>query len=339
MTDGDRGLEELVAEAIRLGSAGDCGPRALTVNDQIVRRRPTDVGARIRLARCAVAAGEYDRALQELDEAALWNPTARQVGFIQDVRDDIRCAKRLQEWSARPSPASGQPVRGAGRSGAIVARRPAKSRVETIREEVTRRRISEVLHFTTIENLHHILSSGSIQSRGALEAWAEDFLPNDLERVDGQIDAICLSISWPNCGLFWKFRRHDYPDQGWAVLALAPRLLWECDCAFCRSNAASSSERGKPIQQRKSAAAFAGMFEPWDGKPSRAELGLADCFPTNPQAEVLCFSDLPVSLVTGIYVKTFADRRQLAPRKLPAPLVDDPKYFGFRADYNYWKTT
>ncbi len=80
---------------------------------------------------------------------------------------------------------------------------------------------------------------------------------------------------------------------------LEAAVLWEKDCAFCVSNAASNEVTAIPIQNRKGPAAFNRLFEEFAGKPIRAELGISDDCPTNPQAEVLVFGNIESSYIIG----------------------------------------
>ena len=156
-----------------------------------------------------------------------------------------------------------------------------------MQQEATRRNIQCLYHFTKIENLSSIMARGIIP-RGQLDNSGLAYEFNDHVRLDGHLGASCFSIEHPNYKMFWMLRLADQAQQ-WVVIGVQRNVLWEKDCAFCHENAASSNVSTIPIAERKSLAAFNRMFDAVPGKPTRAELRLADCFPTNPQAEVLVF--------------------------------------------------
>jgi len=89
------------------------------------------------------------------------------------------------------------------------------------------------------------------------------------------------------------------PVQRWAVLSLDPAILWESEVAFCAHNAA---DRRISKQDRKtlgSAKTFGGLFVNGDVQTTRADQGLAPYDPTDVQAEVLVFEDIPPSAIIG----------------------------------------
>lgn len=179
-------------------------------------------------------------------------------------------------------------------------------RTREIQRIVEERGIEKLIHFTRMKHLNSILREGLL-SREELEHRvatqygyeAPDF--NDQQRINGEKRATCLSISFPNYSMFYKYRRRPEGD-GWVLLALKPRLLWELDCAFCSENAASNAARSIPMVERKTAMAFARMFEDSNNggeKSIRAQENLSDKHPTHPQAEVLVFGRIAPE-----YIKT-----------------------------------
>ena len=99
------------------------------------------------------------------------------------------------------------------------------------------------------------------------------------------------------------------PAQRWAVLSLDPAILWESEVAFCAHNAADHRISKQDRKTLGSAKAFGGLFVKGDAPPTRAEQGLAPYDPTDVQAEVLVFADIPPSAITGV---VFSDPASLA---------------------------
>lgn len=142
----------------------------------------------------------------------------------------------------------------------------------------------------------------------ALQANRIAFRWNDEHRIDGHEDAICVSVSHPNERLFYRWRMTN-PAQRWVVLSLDPAILWKNEVAFCAHNAADSRISKQDRIKLGSATAFAGLFVNSDARPTRAEQGLAPCDPTDVQAEILVFENIPASAITGA---VFSDAASLA---------------------------
>lgn len=209
-----------------------------------------------------------------------------------------------------------------------------------IKAEVQKREIKHVLHFTKIENLSSILDRG-ILPRANLNSCSIPFHFNDEIRVDYCEDASCHSISFPNYKMFYSYRMND-PKQEWIVLSLSPRLLWEKDCAFCYSNAASSEISSIPIAERKKPESFLKMFEDFEEYPKRSELKIKDCCPTNPQAEVLVFDVIEQAYLQGIFFQkeaTMVACQNNIERMKKVPCRHGGSVFSYRSDYEFWRAS
>jgi len=78
-------------------------------------------------------------------------------------------------------------------------------RRDAIRAYCAARRIDTLIHFTRLENLAGILADG-ILPRSAPGGQARRVIFNDGVRIDGHKDAVCLSVSFPNYKMFYKYR-------------------------------------------------------------------------------------------------------------------------------------
>lgn len=87
----------------------------------------------------------------------------------------------------------------------------------TIQEIVQQRNITKLFHFTHSDNLASIIESGLL-SRSDLDAEGDDYSFNDSERIDGHLDAICLSVSFPNAKMFYKCRM--LKPGNWVILEI-----------------------------------------------------------------------------------------------------------------------
>lgn len=167
-----------------------------------------------------------------------------------------------------------------------------------IERRVRERKIPYLLHFTRAANLASILANGLL-SVGMAAQRGVSVRQVDLHRRDGRPDATCLSVSFPNTQMLYKYRQLN-PEDDWVVLVISPHVLWSSHCAFSRHNAADSRISTLPLTELASVAAFDAMFAPLDGCASRREQRLKDYDPTDPQAEVLMFDPIRPSSIIGL---------------------------------------
>ena len=152
---------------------------------------------------------------------------------------------------------------------------------------VKARKIPYLVHFTCVENLPSILQHG-LQPRSVVDdaqnnqnniLFGKNIVVNDSYRVDYKREYNCLSVSFPNCSMFWGCRQNF--DGSWVVLLLDPKILWEKECLFYPINAASGSVSALPINNFNNSIALENMF---DGQRNQ---NMCDHDPTNVQAEVM----------------------------------------------------
>jgi len=204
----------------------------------------------------------------------------------------------------------------------------------TIQQIAQARKIPHLVHFTRLENLESILNHGLL-TRGECAARQIASMNTDMQRLDCQ-EAVCLSISFPNYKMFYRYRMEN-PNARWAVLGIKPSVLWEKSCAFCKENAASANVSCIPIEERRGPAAFSGMFDDF-GEKVRATLKIPDHYPTNPQAEVLAFDPIEPAHIFGValqrpeLVAIYSQRYGNTHR-----FVHGPSFFQPRTDYAAWK--
>lgn len=170
-------------------------------------------------------------------------------------------------------------------------------RSEAIRKIVSDRKIEFLTHFTQVSNLRSILNFG-LRSIADLRADGIHVEVNDHHRHDRCRDSVCLSISHPNCQMFYRYRC-NFSDAKWCVLGLKPEILWEKDCAFCKHNAADARVSNVPLEQRRLPASLSALFDEIDGCPTRAQQCLSHSDPTDVQAEVLVFKKIEPKFVIG----------------------------------------
>ena len=209
--------------------------------------------------------------------------------------------------------------------------------MSALEKAVKARGIKQVCHFTRLENIDCILQDGLLpRSRLEEYEWVQPPTYNDDYRHDGCLNAVCCSIGFPNYRMFYRLRKKNKGVE-WVVLVLSPEILWIKNCVFCVENAASKNVTCIPLNERRGVQAFNKMFEEYEGKPNRKELGISDSCPTNPQAEVLVFDDIEPNLVNGAVFVDEASAKECQKRHKNIQVVCNSKAFDARKDYRYWK--
>lgn len=214
-----------------------------------------------------------------------------------------------------------------------------------IREICASREIEELVHFTYVDNLESILRLGLMGRRDLANLQPPVcYRSNDPLQLDGYPNAVCLSISFPNYRMFYKYRTTYVAN--WVVISLHPSILWELDCAFYAHNAASYEMKSIPLSEHKKAEAFAALFsEYYNGGIKRAD-NIPPAYPTNPQAEVLVFERIPPTYIRKVYFETeiildewlqqYADKIKTTIIS-PSQFIVAEEYFAPRCDYKWWK--
>lgn len=218
-----------------------------------------------------------------------------------------------------------------------------RQRRKAIKEIAEQQGVNTLVHFTRLENLASILCHGLL-SVEELERREIGFERNDRARNDGHKNAICLSVSFPNYKYFYTIRNQS--GGHWVVLELKADVLWQKDCAFAGTNAASGSVRKTQLEDLRAPAAFAELF----GNPRlRQRLRLPDFYTTNPQAEVLVFEPIEPEYITRIitlpgeeaHVRSFLLENLPAVGSLTARSISitaDERLFRGRLDWEYWRS-
>jgi len=186
------------------------------------------------------------------------------------------------------------------------------------------RDIKSLLHFTRWENIDGIIQDG-LCPKYLHEDLDYEVHFNDENRWDGYLDSVSLSISFPNDGMFYKYRMNT-KTKGWVILVVHPSVLWEYEIAFCKHNAASYEISTKSLEDLKTLASFKSMFDSDEvmekkyqklielnttsdvsevesyffKEENRLINRLKNFDPTDPQAEVLSFDIIPPEKFIGV---------------------------------------
>lgn len=207
-----------------------------------------------------------------------------------------------------------------------------------IKAEAAERGISRLCHFTPVRNLVHIATGRSLKSTEALQNQEKKaFNQQDLQRLDQHPDHISCTIEFPNA---WYYRKKAANRGGeaalfrtWVVLLLAPDPLWADDTLFCPQNAAA----GGGAYICSGLDCFRGLYAEavqGTGGTYHRQSVRSPAVPTNDQAEVLVYRQIPLSSVQAIALRdedqareVFAGLRQIGGEPERFRFVIVPSFF------------
>jgi hypothetical protein len=161
------------------------------------------------------------------------------------------------------------------------------------------RGVTRLCHFTKVKSLVHILTSED----GIL---ATDYInqdvkqQNDMERYDNATDCVCCSLQYPN-GWYWdqaKKRDSDQIFKEWCVLTINLDILKNARFRFCPCNSAYKS--GSLI--RNDVENISAIFDDPNIRMRYRPTTMLDCCPTDDQAEILVYKNIPLQFVNGIII-------------------------------------
>lgn len=212
-----------------------------------------------------------------------------------------------------------------------------------IREYCQKREIRSLYHFTPSQNLESILKFG-LMPREELDRGGFSYEKTDQNRMDGALGALSLSISFPNYLMFYKKRddfkkREEGKEQVWVVIEIEPKVLWEKDCEFFQTNAASRQFADRKKESRR-LEGLSGLFiEKHPKGVSRESLIIPSSHPTDPQAEVLVYGKIEPSIFKCLHVEKKRELNEIKKRveNQNIKLEISPFLFRPRNDYPYWK--
>lgn len=216
----------------------------------------------------------------------------------------------------------------------------------TIEGILSKRKISELMHFTKIENLTSIINHGLLSVEQLNEAGIQYHF-NDAKRYDGRKNCICTSVEFPNPANLKTFR-DKYPECSWAIIILDAQLILNHSCFFAEHNAATTYIKND-IKSRQSPEAFERMFaEVVQGKTNadgkvekytRKQMhNDISCLPTSYQAEILVENYIEQEFIKGVIFMNDNDMKKyqnmLAAKKINAQVF--PELFTkYRNDFNF----
>lgn len=191
-------------------------------------------------------------------------------------------------------------------------------------QEIVKRRIDYLIHFTPTINLLSIFELGKLLSRKLLEEFDVDQTDifdyvefTDEVRFDDK-SYINLSIQHPNSFLFSRFRQKTdiHTHINWCVLKIDKNYIYEKNTLFSITNAANSHNKrnvGVTGDLDKFKRLFDNSINIVTSYNSRTitRNNLEDKYPTDEQAEVLVKNEIPIEAINVC----FKDANDLATGK------------------------
>ncbi|MDO5651133.1 MAG: DarT ssDNA thymidine ADP-ribosyltransferase family protein [Moraxella sp.] len=195
------------------------------------------------------------------------------------------------------------------RSGCYVCPPPSDEDVIALQKILTKRGITELYHFTTLDNYKSIIRDALRIREAVSSASGITRKYMDELRLDGQIGT-CLSISFPNSKLWSSYIHTRHRKEEWVLLMVSPEIILKLPCLFYPSNAASTVHKGKWMWDFMGASGLERLFSDViestkDNYIFRSEQQyLLDKDPTDIQAEVMCFDTIERQYIKGAFVLT-----------------------------------
>lgn len=192
-------------------------------------------------------------------------------------------------------------------------------------QEIVKRRIDYLIHFTPTINLLSIFELGKLMSRKLLEEFDVeqtdifDYVEfTDEVRFDDK-SYINLSIQHPNTFLFNRFRVKTAENihVNWCVITIDKKYIYEKNTLFSITNAANSHNKrnvGVTGDLDKFKRLFDNSINIVTSYNSRTitRNNLKDKYPTDEQAEVLVKNEIPIEAIINV---CFKDANDLATGK------------------------
>lgn len=209
-----------------------------------------------------------------------------------------------------------------------------------IQTVIQQREIEYLLHFSHTSNLNSVLKHGLISRELAEEMGIEPFI-SDPHRLDGHLNAISTSITFPNYKMFYPKRKKLGGD--WFVALIKPDVLWEKSCSFYSTNAANLNMQ--QLQNNNQVQDLQAMF--YDSSINQSQerlrnhLSLSNNETTDPQAEVLIKGHIKLDNITDLI---FDSRRYtneanayFTQHGINITAHYHPDFYYPRHDYRFWQ--
>lgn len=178
-----------------------------------------------------------------------------------------------------------------------------------INNEITRRKIRKLFHFTHSKNIQSIIEHG-LQTKSHLNKNSIAFIDTDKDRLDGIAESISFSIGMPNTYLLSV--KNPKFDQNLIILEIAANNLLTQPFAAFPSNAAKKNWFSKDDYQKlERYVGIRGLKGMYLNPKLRKECAIPSDQPTDVQAEVLFFETIASKTILRVHIsKNFPENER-----------------------------
>ncbi|NEV94193.1 DUF4433 domain-containing protein [Psychroflexus sp. YR1-1] len=211
-----------------------------------------------------------------------------------------------------------------------------KSNYKDFQNEISKRGIEYLVHFTPTRNLFSILDNNKLMSRAKLENLdikqfdILDYVQfTDGVRYDDK-RFINLSLSSVNTFLFSRFRQKTKDDFTitWCVLKIDPKHIFEEDTLFSVTNAASNASKNQyritgDLDKFKMLFNEQLRINSFNSVRTISRDSILPKYPTDVQAEILVKNEIPSDSIMSV---CFESKEELAEAKAAMYSFDTSKF-------------
>ena len=208
-----------------------------------------------------------------------------------------------------------------------------------IRSHVLLKVIGPIIHYTPIENIPSIIENGIVS---VVESKVKDLkvVKNDSQRLDNLLNWISTSIMHPNYAYMHSIKARD-PHKQFAIIELDPKLLWTHDWIAFPTNAATKESKSLLLNDPNRLMGLNGLINLFkDGisrdplnpaKISRLSFNLGDNEPTDPQAEIMFFREIPSHFIKRIHFEVDKDQIEISESQIRTMVTKFPNIYEFKS--------
>lgn len=191
------------------------------------------------------------------------------------------------------------------------------------------RNINHLYHFSPVENTSSILKNG-ILSREAADMLDISYKYTDPCRLDGELNRVCTSISFPNYKMKYPLENQGY---NFMIYDIKPEiLLTKLDTQFYYTNAANGFFYDIDKNTLATNEALEDMFYEEDREPN-----LEKFYTTDPQAEALISDAVPIEYINGIVANYYDEEIRKACKEKELTFTINNRLHKYRKDFARWK--
>ncbi len=215
---------------------------------------------------------------------------------------------------------------------------------EKLKEWLSKHQITELFHFSPLENLGGILNQGLVTVL-ELKLSKSVFKANDHDRYD-ETGGICTSLGFPNYKLLYRAQLERALEP--VILRIDPRALFIVPWIAVPTNAATREMRRFMRERSKDLIGIDALSRMYleevpissESPARRSTLELPESFPTDPQAEVIFLERIPPYLIMSLCVPNDSMSEkvtQIVQREKRHLRVEKrADLYKSRKDFNFW---